>query len=147
MYIGITNFESKCDIYELVKSHRIPYVPSYNKNLLPFMTIHSNIWGLARISTLSGARYFVTFIDECTRMTWISLLSNKRDVSVVFQEFYKMVSNQYQSKIRVLQSDNGGEYLNSTLKFFSKNMTFVTKPHVPALLNRMESPKEKTDSY
>ena len=51
-------------------------------------------------------------------MTWVSLLSNKGDVSSVFQELYKMVSTQYQCKIRVLQSDNGGEYLNSTLKSF-----------------------------
>ena len=51
-------------------------------------------------------------------MTWISLLSNKEDVSSIFQELYKMVSTQYQYKIRVLQSDNGGEYLNSTLKSF-----------------------------
>ena len=84
------------------------------------MTIHYDVWGPARIPTFSSARYFVTFIDECTRMTWISLLSNKRDVSAVFQEFYKMVSIQYQSKIRVLQSDNGGEYLKSTLKIFFK---------------------------
>ena len=104
----------------MAKGHRISYVPSYNKILVPFMTIHSDVWGPVRIPTLSGARYLVTFIDECTRMTWISLLSNKRDVSAVFQEFYKMVSTQYQSKIRVLQSDNGGEYLNSTLKFFFK---------------------------
>ena len=118
LFLGITNFEFKCDICELANSHRISYVPSYNKNLLPFMTIHSDVWGPTRIPTLSGARYFVTFIDECTRMTWISLLSNKGDVSSVFQELYKMVSTQYQCKIRVLQSDNGGEYLNSTLKSF-----------------------------
>ena len=92
LFVGITNFESKCDICELAKSHRVPYVPSYNKNLLPFMTIHSDIWGPSRIPTLSGARYFVTFIDERTWMTWVSLLSNKGDVSSVFQELYKMVS-------------------------------------------------------
>ena len=122
LFVGITNFESRCDICEMAKSHRISYVPSHNKNLVPFMTIHSDVWGPAQIPTLSGARYFVTFIDECTRMTWISLLSNKSDVNTAFQELYKMVSTQYQSKIRVLQSDNGGEYLNTTLKsFFHKH--------------------------
>ena len=122
LFVGITNFESRCDICEMAKSHRISYVPSHNKNSVPFMTIHSEVWGPARIPTLSGARYFVTFIDECTRMTWISLLSNKSDVTTAFQELYKMVSTQYQYKIRVLQSDNGREYLNATLKsFFHKH--------------------------
>ena len=116
LFVVITNFESKCDIYELAKSRRIPYVPSYNKNLLMFMTIHSDVWGPAWIPTLSGTRYFVTFIDECTRMTWVSLLLNKGDVSSIFHDLYKIVSTQYQCKIRVLQSDNGGQYLNSILK-------------------------------
>ena len=66
LFVGITNYESKCYICELAKSHRIPYIPSYNKNLLPFMTIHSDVWGPAWIPTLSGARYFIIFIDECT---------------------------------------------------------------------------------
>ena len=43
LFVGITNFESKCDVCEMEKSHRISYVPSYNKNLVPFMTIHSDV--------------------------------------------------------------------------------------------------------
>ncbi|PRQ20262.1 putative RNA-directed DNA polymerase [Rosa chinensis] len=35
------------------------------------MKIHSDVWGPAKIPSLSGARYFVTFIDDCTRMTWV----------------------------------------------------------------------------
>ena len=99
LFLSITDSEFKCDIYELAKSHRISYVPSSNKNSLPFITIHSDVWGPARISTLSGARYFVIFIDECTRMTWVSLLPNKGDVCFVIQDLCKMVATQYHYKI------------------------------------------------
>ena len=48
------------------------------------MTIHYDVWGPARIPTLFGAQYFIIFIDECTQMTWVSLLSHKGDVFSVF---------------------------------------------------------------
>ena len=101
----------KCDICELMKSHRISYLPSLNKSVEPFAVIHSDVWGPAKVSSFSNARYFVTFIDECTRMTWISLLRNKSEVSTTFKEFQKMVLTQYQRQIRTLQSDNGTEFM------------------------------------
>jgi hypothetical protein len=51
-------------------------------------------------------------------MTWISLLKNKSDVFSVFKEFHSMVATQYQQVIRVLQSDNGGEYVNGPMNEF-----------------------------
>ena len=60
----------------------------------------------------------MTFIDECTRMIWVSLLIKKSDVCLAFQEFHKMVSTQYQKQIRVLQSDNGTEYMDASLGKF-----------------------------
>jgi transposase InsO family protein len=50
-------------------------------------------------------------------MIWVSLITNKSDVYQAFQEFHNMVSTQYQTQIRVLQSDNGAEYVNA---FFDK---------------------------
>ena len=58
-----------CDICELAKSHRVPFPLSSNKSLVPFSLIHADFWGLAKIATLACARWFVTFIDDCTHMT------------------------------------------------------------------------------
>ncbi|CAL8998283.1 unnamed protein product [Prunus brigantina] len=38
-----------------------------NKSTVPFAIVHSDVWGPAPISTPSGARWFVTFIDDCTQ--------------------------------------------------------------------------------
>ncbi|CAL2257244.1 unnamed protein product [Prunus armeniaca] len=46
--------------------------------------------GPAQIATLTGAQCFVTFIDDCTRMTWVSLLKSEGEVSLTFQQFHKM---------------------------------------------------------
>ncbi|CAL8167646.1 unnamed protein product [Prunus armeniaca] len=83
--------EVKCDTCELAKSHRVPFPLSSNKSLILFFLVHSDVWGLAKIATPAGARWFVMFIDDCTRMTWVSLLKTKGEVSSKFQQFYQMV--------------------------------------------------------
>lgn len=108
--MNISDF--KCSTCELAKSHRITYLPSSNKSSVPFDVMHSDVWGTERVPSISKARYFVTFIDECTRMTWISLLQNKTDVCQAFLEFHSMVKTQYKKEIRVFQSDNGKEFVN-----------------------------------
>lgn len=51
-------------------------------------------------------------------MTWISLLQNKSDIGIAFQEFHKMVTTQYQRQIRTLQSDYGKEFVDQVLSVF-----------------------------
>jgi hypothetical protein len=70
--------EFHCNICEMAKSHHITYLPSLNKSSEPFVVIHYDVWGSVKNSTIFKARYFVTFINECTRMTWMSLLHQKK---------------------------------------------------------------------
>ncbi|KAL5804478.1 hypothetical protein ACOSQ3_031278 [Xanthoceras sorbifolium] len=115
--IGHDNLQ--CETCVLSKHHRTVFPPSNgNKRSMPFSLIHSDVWGPSNIVSISGMRWFVTFIDDCTRMTWIFLLKNKSDVCDVFQNFYHMILTQFHKKIQVLRSDNGGEYLNHSVKTF-----------------------------
>ena len=54
----------------------------------------------------------MTFIDDCTRMTWLYQLKHKDDMFSVFQSFYTMILIQFSAKIQILRSNNGGEYVN-----------------------------------
>lgn len=45
----------------------------------PLELVHSDVCDLMQVPTMSGNRYFLTFIDECSRMCWI-YLRNKSDV-------------------------------------------------------------------
>ncbi|CAL9013514.1 unnamed protein product [Prunus brigantina] len=124
----------KCDVCEMAKSHRTSFPPSSNKSIIPFMIVHSDVWGPSKIPTLGGAHWFVTFIDDCTRMTWVILLKSKSEVSSAFQRFHKMVAVQYNRNIQVLRSDNGGEYVNMELRSFLELHGIVhqtTCPYTP----------------
>ena len=118
LFNAIPDFEFQCNICEMAKSHRTSYLPSMNKSSEPFAVIHSDVWGPAKIPTISKARYFVTFIDECTRMTWLSLLHKKSDVFKAFQDFHSMVGTQYQKQIRSWQTDNAKEFLDFAVQQF-----------------------------
>ena len=74
--------------------------------------IHSDLCGSMSVATQSGHLYFVTFIDDYSWKTWIYFLKSKESDEVLdrFREFSALVENQYGKKIKVLRSNNGGEY-------------------------------------
>ena len=79
------------------------------------LTLHSDLWGPSLVSTTSRIRWFVTFVDDCTCITWLYMLKNKSEVCDVFHLFQQMIKTQYSFDIKVLRSDNGGEYINFEL--------------------------------
>ncbi|CAL8118428.1 unnamed protein product [Prunus armeniaca] len=100
-----------------LSSHRTVFSLSDSKAAKPFDLVHSYVWGPARV-TSNGFRWFVTFIDDCTRLTWVFLLKNKHNVASILLEFCTMVSTQFHAQVKVFQTDNGGEYVNNTLASF-----------------------------
>jgi transposase InsO family protein len=80
--------------------------------------IHTDVCGpMSRVS-LGGCEYYVTFIDDHSRKTWIFFLKTKSEVFKRFQEFKALVENQTGRKIKVLRSDNGGEYTSTEFADF-----------------------------
>ena len=118
LFHEIKESDLHCEVCILAKSHRVSFPPSMNRRLFPFELVHSDVWGPSPVSTLSGIKWFVTFVDDCTRMTWIYVMKNKSDVGMVFRSFSQMVATQYSSVVKVLRSDNGGEYIGSELSGF-----------------------------
>src|ERR1043165_5105897 len=55
----------------------------------------------------------MSFVDEFTRMTWVTLIKFKHEVFTKFQKFKVKVENQSGQKLKILRTDGGGEY-NST---------------------------------
>jgi hypothetical protein len=72
--------------------------------------VHTNVCGPMTRKSLSGCEYYLTFIDDYSRKTWIYFLKAKSGVFKWFQEFRALVENQSGKRIKVLWSDNGGEY-------------------------------------
>jgi hypothetical protein len=84
----------------------------------PLELIFTDVWGPARPS-VRRFKYYVSFIDDYSKFTWLYLLKNKFDVFQKFCDFKKFVELLFNKKIVAIQSDGGGEYKKLT-SFFER---------------------------
>ena len=106
LFKGLDIQSLHCDICEYAKHTRVSFPISNKRSSSRFFLIHSDIWGPFTIPNSSGSRWFVKFIDDCTRVSLIYLLKNKLDVSHIFPTFLTIVQNQFATKIRKICSNN-----------------------------------------
>jgi hypothetical protein len=72
------------------------------------------------VESLNGFLYYVIFIDDFSRKTWIYFLKKKDEVFGRFKEFKALVENATEKKIKILRSDNGGEFISNPFKDLCK---------------------------
>ena len=71
-----------------------------------------------------GFLYYVIFIDDFSRKTWIYFLKCKESTEILkrFKEFKALTENFFGKKIKTLRTDNGKEYTSEIFKEFCKNV-------------------------
>ena len=72
--------------------------------------VHTDVWGPIKTTSIGGNQDFVTFIDDYSRPCWVYTMKHKREVLKLFVELKKNMEKSTGRKIKVLRSDNGGEY-------------------------------------
>ena len=82
--------------------------------------VHIDVFRPMTVPSLGGSRYYVSFIDNFSRMTWIHFLKKKSEVFKRFLEFKALVENQNNRKIKVPRTDNGGEFCGKGFNQFCK---------------------------
>ncbi|XP_039065619.1 uncharacterized protein LOC120211068 [Hibiscus syriacus] len=92
------------------KSHKLPFCKSLTKYNELFQLVVSDVWGPAPVCSTDGFRYYVSFVDVCSRYTWMYLLKRKSEVAQCLLDFAKFVEVQFGYKIKALHSYGGGEY-------------------------------------
>lgn len=112
---------NNCDSCHYAKQHRLSFDELFGRANKCFDLVHSDVWGNAPVDSREGYKYFVTFIDDKSRVTWLYLLKAKSDVNMVFQEFCNMINNQFDTTIKVLRTDNGTEYTNNVFQTFLRD--------------------------
>jgi len=78
-----------------------------------------DLWGPYRITSVTGATYLLTIVDDFTRSTWTQMLQDKTQVVSAIKAFYSMIETQFNVKILMVRSDNGTEFIQTCcLDFF-----------------------------
>ena len=86
--------------------------PRMHRTSNVFDLIHFDVWGPSPAMAFSRHRYYVTFIDDHSRCTWVYLLKKKSDVLPLFTQFLQMIKTQYNTVVHAIRSHNGGEYIS-----------------------------------
>lgn len=125
-----------CETCVMAKQHkeRVPKQSTTSTSQV-LELVHSDLCGPFRVKSLTGARYFLTFIDDYSRRTWVYFLAQKSETLEKFQEFRKLVEAESSHKILCLRTDRGGEYLSNQFISFckqvgiSRQLTTAYTPH------------------
>ena len=113
-----------CNSCQLAKSHKLPFSLSPSIAEKPFELIHTDLWGLSPVRSISGALYFLLFIDDHTRFTWFYLLKTKDEAYPTFLKFQALIENQFNTKIKAVQSDWGSEFRSLSIPFSNMGIVY-----------------------
>ena len=100
----------------------------------PLQLVHSDVCGPMQTASHAGHRYFISFIDDYSRRTWAVPLTQKSDAIRAFTAFKATVEKQTGKSLRVLRSDNGGEYESREFTELLQQSGIVhqrSAPHTP----------------
>lgn len=104
---------ARCTTCMKGKMTALPFKSSHNLSLEPLQIVHSDVVGPFREEGTGRAKYFVTFIDDCTRWCEVYCMRLKSGVYEAFKAYQQMFEKQTGLKIKCLQTDNGREYVNN----------------------------------
>jgi hypothetical protein len=79
-----------CDSCQLAKSHQLTYPISTSVSTVPLEQVFSDVWDPVPLSVGKHA-YYVSFIDDFIKFTWIYLLKKRSDVYQAFLNYQQYV--------------------------------------------------------
>jgi hypothetical protein len=135
--ISISNWLTKnnlCNSCQFGKQCKLSFNKSSSVSSFPLEKIHSDLWGPSLILSSQKFQYYVIFVDDFTRYTWLYPLKKKSDFYNCFLKFQAFVEKHFDRKIKIFQSDGGGEFTSNA---FMNHLAYngitqqLSCPHTP----------------
>ena len=94
-----------CEACQIGKSHRLYFPITEIKTIKALELIHTDLWEPSSIPSRDGYTYYISFVDDFSRYTWIYPLKLKSEALKVFKLFKLQVESQLSTTIKHLQYD------------------------------------------
>ncbi|KAH9735189.1 hypothetical protein KPL71_017659 [Citrus sinensis] len=125
MVVGLPQFEQPSQLCEeciVSKQHRDNFPKGKSRRAKKVLElVHSDLCGLIKPTSNGGKRYFISFIDDFSRKTWVYFLQEKSEAFTAFQMFKALVEREADSQIKILRTDRGGEFNSQEFGSFCEN--------------------------
>lgn len=120
-----------CEACIYGKHHRSSFSNREEKSSECGQIIHADVAGPIEPASIGGSRYFVVFKDDFSHFRYVRFMKNKSEVFNHFRNFVKMVDTQYDFRVRICRSDNGGEFCSRNMTEFMNERGIVHQRTVP----------------
>jgi transposase InsO family protein len=112
-------YDSICKSCQIGKLTRTQFksknFPSTEK---PLQLVHMDLCGPSRKEGTGKENYFMSIIDDYSRLTWVSFLKEKFEALEKFKVFKALTENQTGKRLKAVRSDRGGEFSSGNFKEF-----------------------------
>jgi transposase InsO family protein len=129
-YSGSVKRTQLCDSCQVSKSKKLPFLSSDRVSTHPLALVHSDVW-TSLVVSIGGCKFYVAFIDDYSRFSWMFPLRQKSEVLSCFIKFKTLVENFFSCKIKQIQTDNGGEYVLVAFQNFTNTHGILHKLTCP----------------
>lgn len=137
----LNNQTQVCLTCPMAKLTNQPFPVSTSRAAAAFSLVHIDIWGPYKVLTRGKFRFFLTIVDDYSRMTWIYLLTKKSDYLGVMMAFQKYVVKHLKGEISTIRSDNVLEFSDKAcVEFMNQKGILHQKscPYTPQQNARVE---------
>ncbi len=93
--------------------------------------IHSDLCGPMQTWSLTVARYFLLFTDDCSGWRQVYLLRQKSETPDRFKESVTLFWSETSNFVRALWTDNGGEYCNIIFRKWLSKKRIIHESNAP----------------
>jgi transposase InsO family protein len=84
----------------------------------PLQLVHMDVCGPMRVASKGGKRYLATYLDDYSRLSVVEPIASKSDVVATTQAVFARLELQTGKKVKAIQTDRGGEYVNKDMTAF-----------------------------
>ena len=132
----------ECKICIENKMHNLPFENKRNKAKEILEIVHTDVCGPFKTTGFNAEKYFVSFIDDYSKIVRVYCIKSKDEVLDCFISFVNESENLTGKRIKFLRCDNGKEYLNNQFYKYVKRKSIVLN-NCPAYVHELNGTAER----
>nr|GEX95586.1 retrovirus-related Pol polyprotein from transposon TNT 1-94 [Tanacetum cinerariifolium] len=111
---------SACALGKSKKSSHQPKAEDSNQEKL--YLLHTDLCGPMRMANINEKMYILVIVNDYSRFTWVRFLKTKDEAPAAIVKCIKNIQVHSNAAVRNVQTDNGTEFVNQTLREYYENI-------------------------